>query len=32
MQFLFFCFMERQDGSVAVDVNSLVHGVFATAE
>jgi len=27
MQFLFFCFIERQDGSVAVDVNGLVHGV-----
>jgi len=24
MQFLFFCFIERQDGSMAVDVNSLV--------
>jgi hypothetical protein len=27
MQFLFFCFTERQEASVAVDVNGLVHGV-----
>jgi hypothetical protein len=27
MQFLFFCFVDRPDGSVAVDVNRLVHGV-----
>jgi hypothetical protein len=32
MQFLFFCFIERQDGSVAVDVNVWFTEWFVTAE